>query len=211
MLDAPHTRRSMHQRCFHAALVRTHQFCNISHLSLRCYASSSTRPSPSAGSPSKLKGMPTRAKDGANRHTKPVNFTKKDAKNKMSGHQQSTRPPPKKQNLRPVRPNANPILDERTRSHQPGPPQPSPTKFVDDTLRHKQREPVAGEWQATPPRGLDPEPFRDALLQKNGIWTSGRSTLEDMSKSTEETSEVSEESEFVEMVFLPGTLVDIRR
>lgn len=70
---------------------------------------------------------------------------------------------------------------------------------------------MAGEWQATPPRGFDPEPFREALLQKNGVWTSGRSALGDVSESAEETSEVSEESEFVEMVFLPGTLVDIRR
>ncbi len=128
----------------------------------------------------------------------------------MSGHQRTTRPPPKKQNLRPTQPNESRSLGKLKGQLSPYPPRPSQPP-PDAPLQHKPREPVAGEWQATPSRGFDPEPFREALLQKNGVWSNRRSALEDMSKPEEEPSEIPEESEFVEMTFLPGTLVDIRR
>jgi len=68
-----------------------------------------------------------------------------------------------------------------------------------------------GEWQPTPPRGMDPSPLRNAL-QKNGARLSMDSTMQAMVDSGEDLDTMAyDELDSIEMSFPPGTLVETRK
>ncbi len=197
----------MHRRCLHTTFV--HAQAQRANNQIRQHLYSATTNSGNLPSELPSKGVSTRHIES------PVGGGHRDeaASHVEANHEIPPRTPSFAENDRDsTRPNHNNRMSWKGNKvgvvHKPKRVRPPRVKEP-TSLPPLQRAP--GEWQPTPPRGMDPFPLQEAL-QKTGGRRSADTTMQAMVDSGEDMDTVAyDELESIEMSFPPGTLVETRK
>jgi hypothetical protein len=209
----------MHRRCLHTTFV--HAQAQRTNNQIRQHFSSTTINSGKLPSESPSKDVSTRHIEspvGSKKRSQPHFDSQKGghepASHVKANHKTPSRTPSFAENDRDsTRPNHNNRKGNKVGVvHKPK--RVRPPRVKEPTLLPPlQRAPggAPGEWQPTPPRGMDPLPLQEAL-QKNGARHSADTTMQAMVDSGEDLDTMAyDELDSIEMSFPPGTLVETRK
>jgi len=192
----------MHRRCLHTTFVhaQTHRTNN----QIRQHFSSATIDL------GKLPSEPL-SKDVSTRHTKSPAGSRKRSQPHLDSQKGGHRPASHVVEANHEIPSRTPSFAENDRDSTRPSRNRNKVGLVHKPKRVRPPKRAPGEWQPTPPRGMDPSLLQNTL-QKNGARRSMDTTMQAMVDSGEDLDAMAyDELDSIEMSFPPGTLVETRK